>query len=254
MANNNRKAKLFFDGGTFPLNPGHGGCGAVIEVNKEDHSFWEYLGENVTNNQAEYRGLILGLEKALDMGIKHLNVYGDSKLVINQVTGEYGCYNEGLIPLQQKAYELSQQFEVCQLQWIPREKNSKADEAATMAIKSVVSESVIEIRDDLPLCEPRQGLEPKINRLNAQGDGAKFKEWLQLKSGRDKFSYLKGDRLNDAVPTEVREAIALALTEDEQDLLDKCLRWYLRGLKPIYAIKKARVDAEISANFAKKKG
>ncbi len=253
MTKHPKQAKLFFDGGTFPLNPGHGGCGAVIEINKEDHSFWEYLGENVTNNQAEYRGLILGLEKTIEMGIKHLEVYGDSQLVINQVTGEYGCYNEGLIPLQRKASELSQRFQSCQFQWIPREKNSKADVAATKAIKSVVKESAIDIRDDLPLCEPRKGLESLIKKLNAQGDGAKFKEWLQLKSGRDKFSSLKGDRLIDAVPFEVRDAIALALTKDEQDLLDKCWRWYLRGLKPIYAIKKARVDAEMAANFAKKK-
>ena len=223
-------------------------------INEQDHNFWKYLGENITNNQAEYGGLILGLEKAIELGIKHLHVYGDSQLVINQVTGKYGCYNEGLIPLQRKASELSQRFQSCQLQWIPREKNSKADEAATKAIKSVVKESVIDIPEDLPLCEPREGLESKIQRLNSQRDGAKFKEWLQLKSGRDKFSSLRGARLIDAVPIEVTEAITKALTEDEQDLLDKCLRWYLRGLKPIYAIKKARVDAEISANFSNRRG
>ena len=65
---------------------------------------------------------------------------------------------------------------------------------------------------------------------------------------------MRGDRLIDAVPMEVAEAITKALTEDEQDLLEKCLRWYLRGVKPIYAIKKSRVDAEIAANLAKKRG
>ena len=156
--------------------------------------------------------------------------------------------------MQRKASELLQRCKSCQLQWIPREKNSKADEAATKAIKSVVKESVIDIPEDLPLCEPREGLESKIQRLNSQRDGAKFKEWEQLKSGRDKFSSLRGDRLIDAVPMEVAEAITKALTEDEQDLLEKCLRWYLRGVKPIYAIKKSRVDAEIAANLAKKRG
>lgn len=253
MAINSKKAKLFFDGGTFPLNPGHGGCGAVIEYDKKDHSFWEYLGQNVTNNQAEYQGLILGLEKALEMGIQHLNVYGDSQLIINQVTGEYRCQNAGLMPLHRKAQALSKEFNACYFQWIPREKNGKADEAATKAIKSVVKESAVDIPDDLPLCEPRQGLEAKIQRLNTQGDGAKFKEWLQLKSGRDKFSSLKGDRLVDAVPPEVYQAMTNALTDAEQDLHDKCLRWYLRGLKPSYALKKARVDAEVSVNYAQRK-
>ena len=109
-----KTAKLWFDGGTFPLNPGHGGSGAVLAFEGDEYSFSEYIGEKETNNRAEYGGLLLGLKKALEMGITHLEVYGDSQLVIYQMTGTHACRNSGLIPLWQR----------CNFNWIPREKKS----------------------------------------------------------------------------------------------------------------------------------
>jgi ribonuclease HI len=247
-----KTAKLWFDGGTFPLNPGHGGSGAVIAFEGKEYSFSEYIGEKETNNRAEYGGLLLGLKKALEMGITHLEVYGDSQLVIYQMTGDYACRNNGLIPLWQKAQKLAKQFQRCNFTWIPREKNGKADVAASEAIKQVMG-NIAEIPDDLPICEPRAGLEGKIKILNKQGEGAKFKEWLFLKSGRDGFSSLRGEALEARIPLEVREAIANALTEEEKgELYEKALRWWLRGLKAACAVRKVRVDAEVSANFERK--
>lgn len=253
MKSDEAGVRLYFDGGTFPLNPGHGGCGAVIIQENDEQSFSKYLGENITNNQAEYGGLILGLEKALEMNISSLEVKGDSELVICQVIGSYRCRNSGLRPLHRQAISLAKQFEHIHFDWIPREINKKADAAATEAIQSVLPQSKAIIPDNLPLCKAREGLKKRINHLNQQGDGAKFKEWIQLKSGRDQFSSLRGARLHEAVPDSVLDAISQALIEDEQDLLDKSLRWYLRGLKPALAVKKARVDAEISANITRKK-
>jgi len=182
-----KTAKLWFDGGTFPLNPGHGGSGAVLAFEGKEYSFSEYIGEKETNNRAEYGGLLLGLKKALEIGITHLEVYGDSQLVIYQMTGTYACRNSGLIPLWQKARKLAGQFQRCNFNWIPREKNGGADIAASQAIKQVMG-NIAEIPDDLPICKARAGLEEKIKILNKQGEGAKFKEWLLLKSGRDEFS------------------------------------------------------------------
>lgn len=244
-----KTAKLWFDGGTFPLNPGHGGSGAVLAFEGKEYSFSEYIGEKETNNRAEYGGLLLGLKKALEMGITHLEVYGDSQLVIYQMTGTYACRNSGLIPLWQKARKLAKQFQRCNFNWIPREKNGKADVAASEAIKQVMG-NIAEIPDDLPICEPRSGLEGKIKTLNKQGEGAKFKEWLLLKSGRDVFSSLQGEALEERVPVEVREAIRNALTEEEKgELYPKALRWWLRGLKAACAVRKMRVDAEMATNY-----
>lgn len=248
-----KQGKIYFDGGTYPMNPGHGGAGAVVITDGQEHSYSEYLGRNKTNNQAEYQGMILGLKKAKELGITHLQVFGDSQLVIYQMLGTYACRDFKLQPLNAQAENLSKSFKECSFNWIPRESNGKADSAATKAIKSVIPESQIEMPANLPVNPPIEGLKKKINHLNQAGDGAKFKEWMQLKSGRDKFSSLRGDKLMEAVPEEVREAIAQSLTEEEkEELCSKALRWWLRGLRAEYAIKKARIDAEISRNFSDK--
>lgn len=250
-----KKATLYFDGGTYPMNPGHGGTGAVFVLEDgEKLSFSEYLGQKKTNNQAEYGGLLLGLRKALELEITHLEVYGDSQLIINQVNGDYACHNEGLYPLYSMARALVKQFQLCTLSWIRREKNSLADAAATEAIRSHVPQAVVMMPDDLPVCSPRAGLESEIATLNAQGEGARFKDWLGLKSGNDCYSKLRGDKLIAQVPDVVREAISQALTPKElsEGLLDKCYRWWCRGLKASCALKKVRVDAEIAAKFAQK--
>ena len=162
----NKTGSIWFDGGTYPGNPGHGGCGTVIKVQNEEHGFNEYLGKNITNNQAEYRGLLLGLRQAKELEITNLLVFGDSQLVIRQMEGSYRCRNEGLIPLWREANNLAAEFEAVTYNWIKREHNQKADEQATLAITSVVEQAQIKIADSLPLCEPRAGLESKIKHLN----------------------------------------------------------------------------------------
>ena len=250
-----KQATLYFDGGTYPMNPGHGGAGAVLVLlDGKDLSFSQYLGAKKTNNQAEYGGLLLGLSKAIELGVTHLKVHGDSQLVVYQVNRIYECRNEGLYPLWLEACSLVKQFQACTLSWIPREQNALADVAATEAIRSHVPQAVVEMPDDLPVCQPREGLEYAIATLNTQGEGARFKAWLQLKSGNDRFSQLRGEKLIAQVPEEVREAIASSLTDKElaEGLLDKCYRWWLRGLSAACAVKKTRVDAEVAAKFAQK--
>ena len=250
----NKTGSMWFDGGTYPGNPGNGGCGAVIKVGEKEYSFNEYLGKNVTNNRAEYGGLLLGMRQAQKLGITKLSVFGDSQLVVYQMDGSYSCRNRGLIPLWREAKSLASEFEMVTYNWIRRENNQKADAEATKAIESVVEQARIKIAEDLPICEPREGLKRKLESLNQSGEGAKFSEWLKLKSGRDCYSSLRGTALEELVPKEVRLAIAEALTDEEREekIEPKVWRWYLRGLKPACALKKVRVDAEISANFRSK--
>ncbi len=153
--------------------------------------------------------------------------------------------------LWQEAKKLAAEFETVTYNWIRREKNQKADAEATRAIELVVGQAKIKIAENLPICQPREGLESKIRHLNRLGERARFSEWLKLKSGRDRYSSLRGNALEELVPTEVRIAISSALTESEREekIEPKIWRWYLRGLKPACAIKKVRVDAEISAKY-----
>ena len=122
-----KTGSMWFDGGTHPGNPGNGGCGAIIKLGEREYSFNEYLGTNVTNNRAEYGGLLLGLRQAQKLGIRNLSVFGDSQLIIYQMDGSYSCRHEGLIPLWQEAKTLAAEFEAVTYNWVRRSKNQKAD-------------------------------------------------------------------------------------------------------------------------------
>lgn len=174
---------------------------------------------------------------------------GDSQLVIYQLDGVYSCKNAGLKPLYQEARHLLKQFESYSLEWVPRSQNSRADAAAGEVLKVKQAVPTFNIPDDLPVPEPREDLRIKIRQLRAKGEQAGFKEWLSLKSGRDELSSLLGEALAEHVPIEVREAIALLLRPDEDEqFVAKVYRWYLRGLPPALALRKCRVDAEVSAS------
>src|SRR5216110_2478838 len=85
-------------------NPGPGALGFVLRdpEGREREATGEYLG-TVTNNVAEYRALIAGLDAAARHGARSVRVVMDSELVIRQMTGEYRVKNEGLKPLHAEA-------------------------------------------------------------------------------------------------------------------------------------------------------
>ena len=125
----------YFDGAAKP-NPGRGGAGAYIDVNGE--IFWEdyrYLGDNITNNEAEYKALIMLLEATGALGIKEITIRGDSQLVINQMTEKWGISEPRLRLLQIRAWELIFEYEIkVKFEWIPRERNKRADILSNLAL------------------------------------------------------------------------------------------------------------------------
>jgi len=127
--------QLFFDGCS-KGNPGHAGAGAVIynSDNKEIWSDSSFVGVKATNNQAEYSGLILGLQKALDMNIKSLLIKGDSQLVIQQMTGKYKCNSPNILGLFQTAKILEQKFDNIEYKHVLRDLNKRADELSNQAL------------------------------------------------------------------------------------------------------------------------
>jgi len=126
--------KLMFDGGSRG-NPGLSGAGAVIyHFDKELWFESFFVGENATNNHAEYAGLILGLQQAIALNIKNLKVEGDSLLVINHMKGIYKCRSDNLIDLYDKAKELESYFETIEFKHVLRNKNKRADELSNIAI------------------------------------------------------------------------------------------------------------------------
>lgn len=142
--------KLNFDGCS-KGNPGLAGAGAVI-YNLDDE-FWSgsfFVGEDFTNNCAEYTGLILGLQQAKVLGIKQLKVEGDSLLVINHMKRLYKCKSKNLIELYEKARELESHFDKIEYEHIFRNKNKRADELSNIAVDNYLNtkESVC-IYDDI---------------------------------------------------------------------------------------------------------
>ena len=94
-------------------NPGLSGAGAVIY--NEGNEIWsgsQFVGTKSTNNCAEYSGLILGLQQAIQLNIKNLLVQGDSQLVIYQMQGKYQCKSDALVELYTTAKHLAEQFDV----------------------------------------------------------------------------------------------------------------------------------------------
>lgn len=116
----------FFDGASRG-NPGIAGAGALL-INDKGEIVWQtsrFLGTK-TNNEAEYSALILLLKAAKEHKIIKLKIYGDSKLVVSQVSKQWKINLPHLRLLAMEAWKLMEGMDVS-LEWIPREKNSRAD-------------------------------------------------------------------------------------------------------------------------------
>lgn len=122
-----RQVKLYADGGSRG-NPGPSASGYVLlDMNNEIiKKSGVYLGIT-TNNQAEYQALKFGMEEALKLSVRELNVFMDSLLVINQMKGIFRVKNRDLWPIHQSIKDLSEKFTSVTYQHVPRELNRLAD-------------------------------------------------------------------------------------------------------------------------------
>lgn len=118
---------VYSDGGSRG-NPGPSASGFVVMDDKENvlHEGGMYLGIT-TNNQAEYHGVRLGLEKALEMGAKHVDFRMDSLLIVNQMSGVYKIRNRDLWPIHERIRELAKEFDKVTFTHVRREFNQLAD-------------------------------------------------------------------------------------------------------------------------------
>lgn len=134
--------KLYFDGCS-KGNPGHAGIGAVIYSNNEEMwSGCKFIGHK-TNNESEYSALIFGLEEALKLGISDLLVYGDSLLVINQMTKKYQVKSESLYVLNLRANELIKLLKSVSFNHVYRNENKRADELSNIALHVSIEDNLV---------------------------------------------------------------------------------------------------------------
>jgi len=115
-------------------NPGEAGAGIYILRNGEPcEQIARYLG-TTTNNIAEYAAAIIGLEHAVKVGARRVNLYADSELMVKQINGQYKVKNEGLKPLHAKVKDLIARIGSVEVHHVRREKNKEADALANKAI------------------------------------------------------------------------------------------------------------------------
>ena len=128
---------MVFDG---VVNQYGNGIGAIIITPQGTHfSFIARLTFKCTNNMVEYEACIMGLEECIDLRIEHLDVYGDSTLVVNPIKGEWEMNQPSLIPYRDYARRISTLFTEVDFHHIPRDENQMADALATLASMIAVS-------------------------------------------------------------------------------------------------------------------
>ncbi len=128
------RARLFTDGGARG-NPGPAAAAYVLEA--EDGTVLDARGEAIglaTNNVAEYRALVAGLAKAVELGVRDLEVVSDSELLVKQMNGEYRVKNHALRELSLDAASFARTLGRVRYRAVPRIENELADRLVNEAL------------------------------------------------------------------------------------------------------------------------
>jgi ribonuclease HI len=126
------KVIVHVDGGARG-NPGPAAAGAVVDGDGVHDEASERLGV-ATNNVAEYRGLLLGLRRARELGATEVEVVNDSELVAKQVNGIYKVKHPDMKPLHAEALASLDGFGRWSIRSVPRAQNARADELVNAAL------------------------------------------------------------------------------------------------------------------------
>ncbi|XP_020272188.1 uncharacterized protein LOC109847370 [Asparagus officinalis] len=141
--------QLFFDGAsrTSPKATIITGVGVVL-VSPQNHVLLREFSliEPCSNNVVEYNALLIGLDLAKKLGVKHLEAYGDSKLVINQLKGKFEVRHVDLVPYHETAIILANSFKGFYIDYVPHLKNTYAGAlaslAATLALPKMITQRI----------------------------------------------------------------------------------------------------------------
>lgn len=163
---------MLFDGGAIG-NPGEAAAASVLLMpNGRRYTVSQFLSL-ATNQEAEYTGLIIGLKKAKKIGIRALEIKGDSQLVFNHINGLSKVNHDNLQILYKEAINLIQSFEKATLEWIPREQNRSATAAVNRCLAEALgieAKAAISIPEKVNQVKKNTEIEEKdINKLPWEG-------------------------------------------------------------------------------------
>ncbi|WP_406657098.1 ribonuclease HI family protein [Methanolobus sp. ZRKC2] len=253
--------QLNFDGSCDPNPGGRMGFGWIIRWERKktstEGSKEKKRSPSNTNNVAEYTALKEGILNYLDLGGKGpLQICGDSKLVINQMEGKWKIKNQNLAEIHsQIAIIIKKNSLNVKYKWVPRSENSDADRLAmpdskqqAMQQAMPVTRKVIADTNTAPV-SPQ--LRVRINELNTHPSPG-FKSFAQMKvGGLDSFSRIRIEKLRKLAGIEAANLAKKEFAEETHQA--SVLRWMLRGLAADLAVRKVKVDAEISKRNGKKR-
>ncbi|QRP98386.1 bifunctional RNase H/acid phosphatase [Corynebacterium sp. FDAARGOS 1242] len=143
------KLVIFADGGSRG-NPGIAGSGTAVYNEDRSQLLKEIayvVGQQSTNNVAEYHGLLRGLEAAVELGADEVEFYMDSKLVVEQMNGRWKIKHPDMQKLALEARGLLNQIGSYTLEWVPRAQNSVADELSNVAMDAAAKGEPVGILD-----------------------------------------------------------------------------------------------------------
>jgi ribonuclease HI len=136
-------ASMSFDGGVRGGNPGHAGFAAVIVLSEfgDERIIARPIRGRHTNNYAEYMGLIVGAKYAHHLGVQRIDIVSDSKLVVEQVNGNWRIDSPVMCKLCWEAQDLLERHfsGYWKLSWVPRLQNTVADAACAQAVRCSVN-------------------------------------------------------------------------------------------------------------------
>jgi ribonuclease HI len=170
-------------------NPGPASYGVVIRDERGEivARLKKYIGR-MTNNVAEYYGLIAALDYAQSNGVRALRVESDSELLVRQMQGHYKVKSADLRPLFERAKKMAQMFELFRIEHVYREKNAEADALANEALDETSgrTKSAVATKSEAASTESKRGaskaagIMPRKLRGQVRNGGLQFSEPLDL--------------------------------------------------------------------------
>ena len=149
-------------------NPGPAAYGVVIRDGRGEivAKLKKYIGR-MTNNVAEYYGLIAAMDYAQSHSIRVLHIESDSELLVKQMRGQYKVNSEDLRPLFERAKKMSQAFDSFRIEHVYREQNREAD--------ALANEALDETEGRAPSPPPAKKTEPSDSQLEPRRIQARFR-------------------------------------------------------------------------------
>lgn len=221
---------------------GQGAAVAILLLPTGKRTSVKQVLASATSTEASYRALLIGLQKAWELGIHEIEVKGHNEKVFNQVNGLEEIDQPPLRHLHREVMAVMRQFERVMVEWIPLDQNRPAYQTVQKCLATAVRSPKV---NGLP-----RPIAPEIVRLIKLGNQATAKDFQSLQAEFDEFSRQSLPALRRRIPVQAQDKLALQWNGDESQLAEM-YRWYLRGLPPDLIVRKFQLEVLAPGEYQK---